>query len=78
MINIRGGGVSVEITNVLKLLIPITQFNKGNASQLFSRVQKGETLVVLKNNAPVAVVITPEDYEIIEKYKNKKEVSEIC
>jgi len=78
MINIRGGGVSVEITNVLKLLIPITQFNKGKASQLFSRVQKGETLVVLKNNAPVAVVITPEDYEIIEKYKNKKEVSEIC
>jgi len=68
----------VEITNVLKLLIPITQFNKGKASQLFSRVQKGETLVVLKNNAPVAVVITPEDYEIIEKYKNKKEVSEIC
>lgn len=68
----------MEITNVLKLLIPITQFNKGKASQLFSRVQKGETLVVLKNNAPVAVVITPEDYEIIEKYKNKKEVSEIC
>ena len=66
------------ITNMLKLLIPITQFNKGKASQLFSRVQKGETLVVLKNNTPVAVVISPEDYEIIEKYKNKKEVSKIC
>ena len=63
---------------MLKLLIPITQFNKGKASQLFSRVQKGETLVVLKNNTPVAVVISPEDYEIIEKYKNKKEVSKIC
>ena len=66
------------ITSVLKLLIPITQFNKGKASQLFSRVQKGETLVVLKNNTPVAVVISPEDYEIIEEYKNKRKGGEIC
>lgn len=66
------------ITKVLKQLIPITQFNKGKASQLFSRVQKGETLVVLKNNAPVAVVISPEDYEIIEKYRNRRGAGEIC
>ena len=72
------GGASVGITSVLKLLIPITQFNKGKASQLFSRVQKGETLVVLKNNTPVAVVISPEDYEIIEEYKNKRKGGEIC
>jgi prevent-host-death family protein len=53
---------------VLKQLVPITQFNKGKASQLFSRVQKGETLVVIKNNTPVAVVISPEEYEMIEEY----------
>lgn len=60
------------ITKMLNALVSITQFNKGKASQLFSRVKKGETLVVIKNNSPIAVVIPPEDYEIIEKYKNKK------
>ena len=60
----------MDLTNVLKQLIPITQFNKGKASQLFSRVQKGETLIVMKNNAAVAVVISPEEYSIIQKHKN--------
>lgn len=67
----------MNITNILKLLIPITQFNKGKASQLFSRVQKGETLVVIKNNVPIAVVISPEEYQIIEEYKAKRGKIEI-
>lgn len=47
--------------------MPITLFNKGKASQLFSRVNKGETLVVVKNNAAVAIILSPEEYEILEK-----------
>lgn len=66
------------ITKILKQLIPITQFNKGKASQLFLRVQKGETLVVMKNNSPIAVVISPQEYEIIEKFKKENGVDEIC
>lgn len=62
--------VFLNITNVLERLIPITNFNKGKASQLFSRVQKGETLIVMKNNSPVAIVISPEQYKIIENYYN--------
>lgn len=62
----------MDLTKVFKQLIPITQFNKGKASQLFARVQKGETLVVMKNNSPVAVVISPEEYVIIEKYHNSQ------
>ena len=62
------GGDFLNVTNILKQLIPITCFNKGKASQLFSRVQKGETLIVLKNNVPVAVVISPEEYRIIEEH----------
>ena len=61
---------------MLEQLIPITQFNKGKASQLFSRVQNGEVLVVLKNNSPVAVVISPEEYSIIEKYRHDIEGGE--
>ena len=60
----------MKLSKMLKQLIPITQFNKGKASQLFSRVKGGETLVVMKNNVAVAVVISPEEYSIIEKYKS--------
>ena len=59
----------MHLSKVLKQLIPITQFNKGKASQLVSRVKDGETLVVMKNNVAVAVVISPEEYSIIERYK---------
>ena len=66
----------MSLTKVLKQLIPITQFNKGKASQLFSRVQNGEVLVVLKNNSPIAVVISPEEYAIVEKYMHSIEAEE--
>lgn len=66
----------MDITTVLKQLIPITQFNKGKASQLFSRVKKGETLIVMKNNSPVAIVISPEQYKIIEQYYLNKRSEE--
>lgn len=68
----------MEITMVLKQLVSITQFNRGKAAQLFSKVKKGEPLVVMKNNAPVAIVISPEDYEIIERHKRNKKAGEIC
>ena len=60
----------MQLSKVIEQLIPITQFNKGKASQLFSRVQKGETLIVIKNNKPVAIVISPEEYSIIENIKS--------
>ena len=63
----------MEIREVLERLVPITQFNKGKASQLFSRVQTGNPLIVMKNNSPIAVVISPEDYSIIERYLLDKE-----
>ncbi len=62
----------MKISEVLEQLVPITQFNRGKAAQLFCRVKKGEPLVVIKNNTPVAIVISPEDYKIIENYKNSK------
>ena len=57
----------MDISQLIKHLVPITQFNKGKASQLFSRACKGETLLVVKNNTPVAVILSPEEYEILRK-----------
>lgn len=50
-------------TDVLNSLISITQFNKGQASKIFDRLHTERQLVVLKNNAPTAVILSPEEYE---------------
>ena len=37
-------------TNILQCLIPISQFNKGQASKIFDRLHDEKELIVLKNN----------------------------
>lgn len=63
----------MELTaNFLKRLIPITQFNRGQASRIFDRLHSEPELVVLKNNQPSAVILAPDEYsrlaEIEENY----------
>jgi len=59
-------------TEMLNSLIPITQFNKGQASRIFDRLRTERQLIVLKNNSPSAVILSPEEYarlsEIEEDY----------
>lgn len=58
--------------NILNSLVPISQFNKGKATQIFDRLRTEKELVVLKNNQPSAVILSPEEYtrltEIEENY----------
>ena len=49
--------------NILNSLIPITQFNRGQASRIFDRLRSERRLVVLKNNQPAAVILSPEEYD---------------
>lgn len=63
----------MELTaNFLTRLIPITQFNRGQASKIFDRLHSEPELVVLKNNRPSAVILAPDEYkrlaEIEENY----------
>ena len=59
---------------ILNTLIPITQFNRGQAAKIFDRLRTEKRLIVLKNNQPSAVILSPEEYErlaeIEENYKN--------
>lgn len=55
-----------ETANILQNLIPITQFNKGQASKIFDRLSRLSTekkLIVLKNGEPSAVILSPREYE---------------
>lgn len=57
---------------VLNSLVPITQFNRGQASRIFDRLHTENQLIVLKNNQPAAVILSPSEYsrltEIEEDY----------
>ncbi|MDR1727797.1 MAG: type II toxin-antitoxin system Phd/YefM family antitoxin [Acidobacteriota bacterium] len=48
--------------DTLNSLVSITQFNKGQASKIFDRLRTERRLVVLKNNIPAAVILSPEEY----------------
>ncbi|WP_165173480.1 type II toxin-antitoxin system Phd/YefM family antitoxin [Adlercreutzia sp. ZJ242] len=48
--------------DVLDRLVPITSFNKGHASRIFERARSAGPLFVLKNNAPEAVIVSPEEF----------------
>ena len=58
--------------DILQSLVPISQFNKGQAAKIFDRLHSERELIVLKNNQPSAIILSPEEYtrltEIEEDY----------
>lgn len=52
----------VSTMGVLDSLVPISQFNKGHASRIFDRLKSKKQMVVLKNNEPAAILLSPEEY----------------
>jgi hypothetical protein len=46
----------VDASNILRGLVSITQFNKGQAAKIFDRLKTGRSIVVLNNNAPSALL----------------------
>jgi len=47
---------------ILNSFVPISQFNRGQASKIFERVKTEKQIVVVKNNRPEAVIISLEEY----------------
>ena len=51
----------------------ISLFNKGLAGKIFDDVKKNGTKIVIKNNVPECILISPEDYlNLIEKIEDAK------
>ena len=49
--------------NILDTLVPISRFNKGEANKIFDEVRLSGFKIVVKNNAPTCVLLTPERYQ---------------
>lgn len=52
----------MTVAKLLSNMVPISTLNHGGASKTLEQVSDGNPVVVLKNNQPAAVIITPSDY----------------
>ena len=48
---------------MMKTIVPITRFNKGEANKIFDEVETSGTKIVMKNNKPACVLLSPAQYE---------------
>ncbi|MDO4648632.1 MAG: type II toxin-antitoxin system Phd/YefM family antitoxin [Eubacteriales bacterium] len=53
----------IVMQNLAKALVPISLFNRGQASKIFDRLSFENILVVLKNNVPTGYILSPKEYE---------------
>ena len=49
--------------DILDNLVPITQFNRGQASRIFDRLHSESRLIVLKNNQPTPIILSPSEFQ---------------
>ena len=58
--------------------VPISQFNKGQAARIFESLKTERRMMVLKNNAPAAVILSPEEYYRITEYEIDQELLRVA
>ncbi len=52
----------MNIIAAIENTIPISQFNRGLAGKIFADVRQNGAKVVMKNNTPECVLLSPEEY----------------
>lgn len=53
----------MSVVDMMNAMVPITRFNKGEAAKIFDEVETSGTKIVVKNNRPACVLISPSQYE---------------
>ena len=53
----------MSTVGMMKKIVPISRFNKGEANKIFDDVQNTGTKIVMKNNRPACVLMSPDQYE---------------
>lgn len=51
-----------SVVSAIKKTVPISQFNRGQAGQIFTDVKNNGAKVVMKNNAVEVVLVSPDEY----------------
>ena len=53
----------MSVMRLMKTIVPISRFNKGEANKIFEEVESTGTKIVMKNNKPACVLLSPAQYE---------------
>ena len=62
-----------NIAAAIRNTVPINQFNRGMAGRIFEEVKKTGAKVVIKNNQPECVLMSPDEYiELIDELNDAK------
>lgn len=59
-------------SDVLKKIAPISELSQGKAARILRRVTDENEVIIMKNNRPVAIIISPDQYD------SYCELAEIC
>lgn len=51
-----------SIASVIENIVPVSDFSHGKAASIFRRITNQVPVTVVKNNRPVAVITTPEEF----------------
>ena len=62
MLFFLGGDIFTETITKIGTTVPISMFNNGMADEIFEEVRHSGTKVVMKNDLPECVLMSPEDY----------------
>lgn len=55
----------ISVMGLMKSIVPITRFNKGEANKIFEEVETSGTKIVMKNNKPACILLSPAQYETL-------------
>ncbi len=58
-------GKHTPLRSMTNALIPITRFNRGEASKIFDEVEASGYKIAVKNNKPACVLVAPDRYEAL-------------
>ena len=62
-----------SVISAVKHTVPISLFNRCQAGKIFEEVKRFGAKVVMKNNNPECVLLSPEEYiELMEKLEDTK------
>ena len=67
-----------SVVSAIEDTVPISQFNRGLAGQIFSEVKKHGPKVVIKNNEAEVVMLSPDEYVRIMDMLNDYELLSIA
>lgn len=57
------GTSMARLSELMNRMIPISVFSRGGSAKAFDMVETGKPVIVLRNNSPIAVLVTPAEYD---------------